>query len=136
MIIYFPSEKFFNAVIEEKCRGTTCFKLNSIMICYRGRGLFTLHVESAAGETNPDETLKKIHSLLRGGKKGNRQLALLQFSFHARENLEACGRSEGDTNFAVSTLDLIVRLIHKFVENNLQRGKRRGSAKGKKKEKI
>lgn len=54
-------------MIEEKCRGTTCFKLNSIMICYRGRGLFTLHVESAAGETNPDETLKKIHSLLRGG---------------------------------------------------------------------
>lgn len=57
------------------------------MICYCGRGLFTLHVESAAWETNPDETLKKIHSMLRKGGGRNRQLALLQFSFHAGENL-------------------------------------------------
>lgn len=98
------------------------------MICYCGRGLFTLHVESAAWKTNPDETLKKIHSMLRKGGGRNRQLALLQFSFHAGEPVEACGRGEGkrDTNFAVSTLDLIVRLIHKFVENNLQGGKKRG----------
>lgn len=46
------------------------------MICYCGRGLFTLHVESAAGETNPDETLKKIHSLLRGGEKRKPAISL------------------------------------------------------------
>ena len=32
------------------------------MICYCGRGLFTLHVESAAWETNPDETTLKKNS--------------------------------------------------------------------------
>lgn len=59
-----------------------------------------------------------------GEGEGNRQLALLQFSFHAREKLESLEGEKRDTNFAVSTLDLIVRLIHKFVENNLQGGKK------------
>lgn len=97
------------------------------MICYCGRGLFTLHVESAAWETNPDETTLKKNSFNvaeGGGEEGNRQLALLQFSFHAREKLESLEGEKRDTNFAVSTLDLIVRLIHKFVENNLQGGKK------------
>lgn len=68
------------------------------MICYCGRGLFTLHVESAAWETNPDETTLKKNSFNvaegGGGEEGNRQLALLQFSFHAREKLEGEGRKK------------------------------------------
>lgn len=63
-------------------------------------GLFTLHVESAArGRQNPDETLKKNSFNVAGEekKKGSRQLALLQFSFHARENLETREREGKDT---------------------------------------
>lgn len=72
------------------------------MICYCGRGLFTLHVESAAWETNPDETLKKIHSMLRKGGGRNRQLALLQFSFHAGENLWKPGEGEREKEIQIS----------------------------------
>lgn len=48
------------------------------MICYCGRGLFTLHVESAAWETNPDETTLKKNSfnVAEGGGGGGRKPAI------------------------------------------------------------